>query len=197
MAQPQRTETGEVELSDLDRHFGALMMRLSGHDDPQLGFAASLASRATGNGDVCVRLEEFAGRVVDTAVHPFDLIAPALKEWVQSLRRSSVVGQPGDFRPLILDDKNRLYLYRYWDYEKRLADNVLARAVDADDVDGSLLREGLARYFPDEGDVEQKLAAAMDVIRRFCVISRVLAKQRPSSRYSRCSQNRRAVASSR
>jgi exodeoxyribonuclease V alpha subunit len=171
MAQPQRTETGEVELSDLDRHFGALMMRLSGHDDPQLGFAASLASRATGNGDVCVRLEEFAGRVVDTAVHPFDLIAPALKEWVQSLRRSSVVGQPGDFRPLILDDKNRLYLYRYWDYEKRLADNVLARAVDADDVDGSLLREGLARYFPDEGDVEQKLAAAMAVIRRFCVIS--------------------------
>ncbi|MEA3156965.1 MAG: exodeoxyribonuclease alpha subunit [Betaproteobacteria bacterium] len=171
MAQPQRTETGEVELSDLDRHFGALMMRLSGHDDPQLGFAASLASRATGNGDVCVRLEEFAGRVVDTAVHPFDLIAPALKEWVQSLRRSSVVGQPGDFRPLVLDDKNRLYLYRYWDYEKRLADNVLARAVDADDVDGSLLREGLARYFPDEGDIEQKLAAAMAVMRRFCVLS--------------------------
>ena len=59
-----------------------------------------------------------------------------------------VVGAPGEFRPLVLDEAGRLYLYRYWDYEKRLADDLLARAHDADDVDEALLREGLERYFP-------------------------------------------------
>ncbi|MGZ5149066.1 MAG: exodeoxyribonuclease V subunit alpha [Burkholderiales bacterium] len=167
MAQPIRTETGELELSDLDRHFGALMMRLSGHDDPKLGFAASLASHATTNGDVCVRLADFAGRTVPNQ----DFTAPELDDWTRALREYPVVGAAGDFRPLVLDENARLYLYRYWDYEKRLADSLLARAVDVDEVDQSVLREGLARYFPDPADVEQKLAAAMAVMRRFCVIS--------------------------
>ncbi|MGZ5231200.1 MAG: AAA family ATPase, partial [Burkholderiales bacterium] len=167
MAQPIRTETGELELSDLDRHFGALMMRLSGHGDPKLGFAASLASHATTNGDVCVRLADFAGRTVPNQ----DFTAPELDDWTRALREYPVVGAAGDFRPLVLDENARLYLYRYWDYEKRLADSLLARAVDVDEVDQSVLREGLARYFPDPADVEQKLAAAMAVMRRFCVIS--------------------------
>jgi exodeoxyribonuclease V alpha subunit len=97
--------------------------------------------------------------------------APRLDDWLALLRRSSVVGRPGEFRPLILDDHGRLYLYRYWDYETRLADDLLARAVDIEHVDEALLMAGLARYFPDPRDAGQKHAAAMAVLRRLCVIS--------------------------
>ena len=160
MAQDAYTLAGEPEFSDLDRHFGALMMRLAGRADKNLGFAASLVSRATSNGDVCVRLADFKSAEADS-----------LDAWVGTLRDSSVVGAPGEFRPLVLDEKNRLYLYRYWDYEKRLADNLLGRAGDIADIDEKLLQAGLTRYFPDAADVEQKLAAAMAIMRRFCVIS--------------------------
>jgi exodeoxyribonuclease V alpha subunit len=116
---------------------------------------------------VCVQLGEFAGQPLAA----LDFTAPALPSWIRVLRESSIVGAPGDFRPLVLDGRGRLYLYRYWAYEKRLADDVLARAVDAQDVDSRLLRKGLERYFADATDVEQKLAAATAVLRRFCVIS--------------------------
>jgi exodeoxyribonuclease V alpha subunit len=177
-----------AEGGDLDRHFGALMMRLARTDRVELGLAASLASRATANGDVCVHLAEFAGtRVIEaardvvdashmnTAQHdeemPGEVTAPPLAEWTALLRSTSVVGRPGDFRPLILDDHARLYLYRYWDYEQRLAENLIERARAAEGINEGLLREGLVRYFPDERDSEQKLAAAMAMLRNFCVIS--------------------------
>lgn len=153
--------------SDVDLHFGRLMARLAGSERPELALAAALASRATGEGDVCVRLADFAGR----SVPGFELTAPALDDWTGLLREHTVVGAPGDFRPLVLDDAGRLYLYRYWDYEKRLAEELLARAQDADGVDEALLRAGLARYFPNARDSEQKIAAAMAVMRRLCVIS--------------------------
>jgi len=157
----------EVEFGDIDLHFGRLMTRLAGAERAELAAAAALASRATGNGDICVRLADFAGR----ALPQLGVSAPPLAEWMRLLHESAVVGTPGVFRPLVLDDAGRLYLYRYWDYEKRLADDLLARARDAGDVDEALLRSGLERYFDDPHDSEQKLAAATAVLRRFCVIS--------------------------
>ena len=132
---------GDVEFGDVDLHFGRLMTRLAGGDHPALAAAAALASRATGNGDICVRLANYAGR----ALPMLELTAPALDVWTRLLRDSGIVGLPGEVRPLVLDDAGRLYLYRYWDYEKRLADDLLARAHDVEDVDVALLRAGLDR----------------------------------------------------
>jgi len=162
-----RPATGDIELSEMDLHFGRFMKSLAGCDRPELELAAVLASRATGNGDVCVRLADFAGK----RVARLELTAPAPDEWLTLLRECPAVGAAGEFRPLVLDAVGRLYLYRYWDYEKRLAEALLARATDADPVDEKLLRAGLDRYFPDARDFEQKLAAAMAVMRRLCVIS--------------------------
>jgi exodeoxyribonuclease V alpha subunit len=158
----------DAQPSDIDRHFGRLIVRLSGRGDPRLFAAASLASFSTGNGDICVDLAEFAGR----AVPGCEIAAPALDEWIAALRSSPAVGRPGEFRPLILDESARLYLYRYWDYERRLGEDLLARASGgAEGVDLALLRAGLARLFPDPADIEQKCAAATAVLQRFCVIS--------------------------
>src|SRR5690349_16340312 len=120
-----------LEPSDIDRHFAALMLRLARNEDPLLALAASLASSATSRGDICVRLADV--RVAQ---------APTVDHWTRALWSFPVVGEPGEFRPLILDESGRLYLYRYWAYENQLAENVLARAADVEGVDDALLRDG-------------------------------------------------------
>ena len=167
MTSRSSAQVGDVEFSDMDLHFGRFVSRLVACDRPELAAAAALASRATGNGEVCVQLSEFAQRPLPD----LNVTTPALDSWLGLLRECSAVGKPGDFRPLVLDEKGRLYLYRYWDYEQRLAEHLLARAADVEGIDEDLLRDGLRRYFPNAADVEQKLAAAAAVLRRFCVIS--------------------------
>ena len=46
MLQANPTGAPELEFSDVDRHFGALMMRLARDDDPKIALAASLANQA-------------------------------------------------------------------------------------------------------------------------------------------------------
>jgi len=77
------------------------------------------------------------------------------------LRNFDVVGAPGAFTPLVLDDGNRLYLHRYWRYEDELAAALLTRG-SAVPFDRKVLASGLARLFPRHGDGEtdwQRVAA--------------------------------------
>ncbi|MEW5724693.1 MAG: exodeoxyribonuclease V subunit alpha [Thermodesulfobacteriota bacterium] len=111
-------ETGD--LSPLDLHFARLMGRLSGGGAPEVELAAALVSRATRAGHICLDL---AHPAVET---PFELPHPA--RWREVLEKSPVAGAPGEFTPLVLDGKNRLYLYRYWAYQQVLAASLLDRA---------------------------------------------------------------------
>ena len=54
--------------------------------------------------------------------------APSAANLRKKLRASKVVGAPGDFTPLVLDEHDRLYLRRYWEYEQQLAQAILRRA---------------------------------------------------------------------
>ena len=103
------------------------------------------------------------------------IIAPPVATWCDALRRSPVVGRPGEYAPLVLDEAGRLYLYRYWEYERQIAEDLQRRSVEEPgDVDLPRLREGLDRLFPPaaDGAVDwQRTAAAVAVLRRFCVIS--------------------------
>ena len=96
-------------------------------------------------------------------------------EWRKKLDSSSVVGRPGDYRPLILDDRSRLYLYRYWDYENILANKISERvASKIEGVDLPLLKDGLSTFFSpvENGQTDwQKLAAFVSVLKKFCVVS--------------------------
>ena len=119
--------------SDLDRHFGRLMEKISGGDNQDVFLAAALTSRSNRGGHVCLDLAEYAGRplMADIREEPEDeileempesilLSCPPLSIWRETLLACSVVGTPGEYKPLILDDKSRLYLYRYWSYEDTL-----------------------------------------------------------------------------
>jgi exodeoxyribonuclease V alpha subunit len=121
---------------------------------------------------VCLNLSSLAG----TKVTADGCVAPSLNDWTRDLYGSSVVGRPGDFKPLILDDRSRLYLYRYWDYERKLIDFIRKRTEDTQKTgagDIPRLREGIAHLFPAWGPNAdwQKIAAAVTLLRPFVVIS--------------------------
>lgn len=157
-----------VQLNDIDRQFGAFICRQAGSEDPHLKGAAELLSRGVIAGDVCLDLA-YALKDGDAASYGIENVA----SWVERLTGFSVVGAPGDFRPLILDGANRLYLHRYWRYEEELAEAIQKRGAAAE-FDKELLKQGLARLFPVQAGAEtdwQRIAAIAALTRRFCVIS--------------------------
>jgi len=160
-------------LRDLDLHFAELMGRLAEDRGWPLALAAALVSRRIGEGHVCLHLRQEAGRRWFTPNG--ELRAPRLEAWREALGDLPVVGRPGDYRPLVLDPAGRLYLYRYWDYERQLAAEVLRRAQDApEEIDETRLREGLQRLFPQpppEGPDWQRIAAATAVLQSLCILS--------------------------
>jgi exodeoxyribonuclease V alpha subunit len=116
-----------------------------------LKVAAGRASLATAEGHVCIPLgaiaSEFEGKSAD-----------ALREL---LLASGMAGMPqGEPLPLVLDGADRLYLRRYFDYERRLAENLVRRA--------SL---GAAPPAPGAKPDWQKHAVALAMSRRLTVIS--------------------------
>ena len=161
-----------ASLTPLDRHFAAFISRQAGEGAPPLlRCVASLLSSAAGSGHICLHLAAVAGRrvILDGA----EALLPPLDRLRELLLATPPVGVPGEFTPLVLAAGERLYLHRYWQYERDLARVItgLAGAVCA--VDEGLLRDGLARLFPagDDGPDWQTVAAATALRKRFCVIS--------------------------
>jgi exodeoxyribonuclease V alpha subunit len=162
-------------LSDLDVHLADLMARLAGDDGPDLLYAAALASHRTGEGHVCADLAAVAGGplVAGAADAPG---TPSLADWSDALRRTTVVGGPADDAPLVLDGTGRLYLRRYWAYERELAREVMARAAaPVAGVDEDRLLAAVAAVIPADAEAPspdwQRVAAVTAVLRRLCVIS--------------------------
>ncbi|MBC7962406.1 MAG: exodeoxyribonuclease V subunit alpha [Steroidobacteraceae bacterium] len=161
------------ELTATDRHFAAFIQREAGSAPDWLGLAVSLASNAVGNGSICLNLADIAG--TDILVDGSERQLPVLGELQKQLAGTRAVGAPGQYKPLVLDGDGRLYLYRYWKYERDLARVILEKAGSpGSDLDEALLGEGLRRLFPfsaGEGSDWQKIAALAAVQKRFCVIS--------------------------
>lgn len=147
-----------VETSSVARHFVALLARLGPHDPSIVGELAARLLTAGEGGDVCLDLRQ--------ETEPGELII--------ALQQSTVVGAPGEWKPLILDAAGRLYLYRQWEAEHLLAIDLRERAQGLrEKVDLEVLAGGLERLFPLRSDGtpdEQALAAATAVLKNFTVI---------------------------
>ena len=166
-----------LSLREIDLHFGRLMQEISGGKE-EVFLASSLVSRATEEGHVCLDLSEVAGKEYLFVVRNserYELIrCPDLKVWCNRLYESKVVGRPGEYRPLILDDNCRLYLYRYWKYENILIQELLKRASRKKNLlNVSFLRELLLKLFSyKEGIIDlQMLSAIIPLTRYICVIT--------------------------
>lgn len=137
------------------------------------GQAAAALSRATSDGHVCVsrqQLAEDAAIGVDSAALRAALVA------------SGVAGTPEDAAamPMVLDDEGRLYLHRYFDYERRLAARLVRATAGAlaapfeVDTEARQLLDTLFRSNEAAlgGGVDwQKVAAALALRSRLTVIS--------------------------
>jgi exodeoxyribonuclease V alpha subunit len=154
--------TPEPGISPLDRHFAALMQRLSGGANSELELASSLVSRAQSGGNVCLLLDQIAAEA-----------NLKTEDFVRKLKSSEMVGAPGELRPLILDSAHRLYLRRYWEYEQSLADAIRHRLEQPPPkIDQKRLAESLDRLFPDKDPTNQQRAAALTAVtKNFCVIT--------------------------
>lgn len=174
--------------SPLEVHLARRLLAMAGEagsapaEDVELRLlGVALAGRGPLHGQVCVSLRE-----------PPDLSAliddeaaaagrprwrwPDPDAWAASLGRSALVGDgtAATPTPLVLDGERQLYLYRYWQYQERLASAIRRRAGALEQgVDTEALRRGLRRLFGDGDDAGtrgQRRAAAMAICRRFSVI---------------------------
>ena len=159
--------------SPLDVHFARFMEKLSKGSCPELAPAAALLSRTTREGHICLDLA--LQKPLDLLETGASFLLPERGLWEEKLRASGVTGQPGEYRPLILDERGRLYLYRYWEYQEELAKAIKGRI---NRENRARMAESaarvLARVFPaqDEGEPDlQKIAALAAARRMFCVIA--------------------------
>jgi exodeoxyribonuclease V alpha subunit len=163
----------QEELSSLDLRFANFISQLADSEQEELFWAAALVSAQTRQGHVCLDLSYKAQTVITLDQQEFTL--PKLENWVLTLRQCPVIGLPGETCPLILDNKNRLYLHRYWEHEAILAQKVKELASSpAPDLDWNLLIQGLERFFPNPKNLNpdwQKVAALTALTNCFCVIS--------------------------
>ena len=163
-------------LSKIDVHFGKFITALDKNDNPDIFIAAALASRATSDGDGFLDLNSITRKpILSNTIGVERFKSPQLSEWLNTLNQSRVVGRPGEFRPLILDEKNRLYLYRYWDYENILSRTIKSRIKeDIQGIDKSILKDSLNRLFPNNGTNEFnwfKVAGVIAAFKKLCVIT--------------------------
>lgn len=162
--------------SALDEAFARLIGRIDGKPAPELLVAAARVSRARGEGHICIDLAA-PGEDVDASGGQGAAIRSDAARRIAAIAASPAVGRPGDRLPLILDG-TRLYLFRYWDYERTLVDALRAMTDDdADAPDEARLKACLEIVFPPgcRGGGHppdwQKVAAFCAARHRFGVVS--------------------------
>jgi exodeoxyribonuclease V alpha subunit len=156
----------------IDRHFAHFIMQLSGSCNGMLLIAAALLSRSSREGHTCLDLAKTSGLM--SWGEQGEMMLPDGRAWMEALRSEFVVGEPGQYRPLILDDYGRLYLHRSHENEQVLAKILLTLNKQILPFDKGLLHEGISRMFPEvaaDGEEWQKAAAVTAVSRGLCVIT--------------------------
>lgn len=175
-------------LRELDRALARLFAELDPEASPLLLLGAALASHQLGQGHVCLDLAatlanpDFAlsmppeGEDAQEAmILPSQVLAGLdLDSWLGACAGSSLLESAG--APLVLSGA-RLYMRRYWDYERQVAGHI-AQRLQAGAAAPSDLATRLASLFPDALVVDgqrqtdwQKLACAMAAQGRFTLIT--------------------------
>ncbi len=162
--------------SPFDLKMADFLASLDGKNDPSVRLAAQLLCRQMREGHVCLNLRKQAGRSWgDGDALEQSIQAPELSDWRNALLHAGCVGFPGEFKPLLLDHRDRLYFQRYWQYERDIAAFILQRVESCGTLceNPEAIRNLLQKYFPDaKGDaVWQAVAAVAALLRNFLVIT--------------------------
>ena len=114
-----KEQLAEGTVNSADMAFADLLMTLAKTPSDELWTASALASAAVQNGDVCIVLDDMVKNIGGTS-------AAGLRS---ALFESGMVQVPElpVTQPLVLDVAGRLYLARYWQEERDLAEALQAR----------------------------------------------------------------------
>ncbi|WP_223448201.1 MULTISPECIES: exodeoxyribonuclease V subunit alpha [Pseudomonas] len=180
-------------LRALDKAFVAFLHELAPEDDPLVLLAAALTSHQLGHGHVCLDLFEtlkepdFAlslppeGDVQGGAMLLPSQLLGSLDgaHWCKVLAASNLVALAADSRdnvrdrPLVLSGK-RLYLRRYWAYERRIDLSLRERLMEHESTPNDLLQRLTGLFGPARpGEVIdwQKLACALATRSAFSIVT--------------------------
>jgi exodeoxyribonuclease V alpha subunit len=165
----ERIRTSE-DFDDLAFHFASFVRDHSAAHGDVAALSAALVSRELTSGHICLNLRKPSSLSAPDEAGGVDwLKLPEYTVLRKRLLSSGMVSEASGELPLVLEGE-RLYLQRYWKYEKRIADELLRRALAAPD---SFAGSGdyLDRLFPAEDEALQKLAAGRALSRSLSVIS--------------------------
>ena len=180
-------------LRALDKAFVAFLHELAPEDDPLVLLAAALTSHQLGHGHVCLDLYEtlkepdFAlslppeGDVQGGSMLLPSQLLEALDgaHWCKVLAGSTLVALAADGRedaqhkPLVLSGK-RLYLRRYWTYERRIDLSLRQRLAHQEEAPADLSQRLTGLFGPARpGEVIdwQKLACALAIRSAFSIVT--------------------------
>ncbi len=158
------------EASRTGAEFARFISRISPHEAEGAIIGAYLACAVIDDSHTCLVLKDDNVAMAAEATGVAGLDTASVIEGVHSSR---VVGRPGETRPLILEDE-RLYLHRYWSYERSAARRLLELSnslLEPCDMQAAI--RAVQRLFPPGPAVPdwQKIAAFNVLFRRLVVIT--------------------------
>ncbi len=170
--------TQTAAFTRLDRRFGDLLHRLdtSTHSD-LVALTGALLSHVRTRGHSCLSLQEHAAKSFITDSKFSTPRLPDKEAWIASLEASELCGDGSTLTPLVLDGRERVYLFRHWSAEQRLANQVRERVAQSIPDQGLLeIKPSLASLFANDGadigEVDWQEAAAIAAVRsRITVIT--------------------------
>src|SRR5690348_1636755 len=123
-------------LRRVDAALGEWIARAFPDSESGVALVAALAARAVDEGHSALRLDAAQDWLTGLDERGEAPALPAPGAWKASLRASAAVhctsdagtGEPEPRKPLVLDAQGRVYLTRYFGYERDLAKNLIARA---------------------------------------------------------------------
>jgi exodeoxyribonuclease V alpha subunit len=146
--------TGLLELLDVE--LARALSRIAGTPSPEVELAIALTSRNVRRGHSCFPIGTSIAEIWPReAERAGDL--PNVARW-KDLIAKSPLSHGG---PIVLDDAGRLYLRRYWQLERDIAEDLAQRSMALPSVvgDAPWLQGSLERLFPEGPDSPQGSAA--------------------------------------
>ena len=161
------------QLPDIALHFAGLLHRLDPNADESVLLAGALAGERVISGEVCIDLVRLASSTVFDSDDAPGMSTPDLDVWQQALKSSPLISDGTATAPLVITPDGCLYLYRYFELERRLAELIVQRTQICDvSIDSTQLEAALEALFADDAtSADQRNAATLAVHNRFTVVS--------------------------
>ena len=164
------SERGLLDAFDIE--MTRSLCRIGGVSDAEVMRAIALLSRSVRVGHSCLPLDRFADLTGQDDATQGSLFSPRASTVRAALEESALASDGERFAPLVLDDRDRLYFRRHWEYERSIALKLRERLTDPEHDASRLsaIAEEAMRLLPEPRSADQRRAVELIASRRLSVI---------------------------